>query len=65
VAIEAIAQRLWPGREIRISLLDEEHVAPAGLGKVIGDAHPRDAAAYDDDARMVNHKVSVPVRTRS
>ena len=42
-----------PGREAR--LLDQEDVRPARLGEVIGDAHPRDAAADDDDARLVSH----------
>ena len=44
-----------PGREPLA--LEQDHVAPAALGQVVGDARADDAAADDDDSRMAGERV--------
>ena len=45
-----------PGRPAReLALVEEQHVGPALLRQVVGDAAAGDAAADDDDPRLVSH----------
>ena len=39
----------------QVELFDQDDVGPAKLGEMVGDAHPHDSAADDDDTSLVLH----------